>query len=353
MNLKLTHHDVNWVYNLYHLTGKGYYLKSRYPEVRLIQCLPTSNKGLKEDFLIFSGEWHDGLSCSTKEGTLGEVLVINLCTLAYISPLFHTISASNKFSFRFNNFADRRSTISRLDLINRESLEKILQPKVFVNKADSQLRAAHVILVYRPISLAFQAPKCVIKANDPCLPRISVAFKGSVVPEGIPIPEGTPFTQSLFVGIPSVEASSSQPVVKEEKEEKEKEEEEELEGIVDLSDSQDEYEVFNRPLSPKSTSAGLDHQQEVGVITLDKMGIQRKSKRSLLDLIESQPRKDALGKSIQPKLPPPPPKSPFSPPQPSFPSKPEPIDPKRKREQNGIEVLEAGRPRPTPEDETQ
>ena len=56
MNLNLTHHDVNWVYNLHHLTGQGYYLKSRYPEVRLIQCLLTSNKGLKEDFLIFYGK---------------------------------------------------------------------------------------------------------------------------------------------------------------------------------------------------------------------------------------------------------------------------------------------------------
>ena len=58
MNLNLTHHDVNWVYNLHRLTGQGYYLKSRYLEVRLIQCLPTSNKGLKDDFfLIFSGKW--------------------------------------------------------------------------------------------------------------------------------------------------------------------------------------------------------------------------------------------------------------------------------------------------------
>ena len=44
MGLGLTHHDVNWVYNLYHLKGQGYYLKYRYPEVRLIQCLPESNK---------------------------------------------------------------------------------------------------------------------------------------------------------------------------------------------------------------------------------------------------------------------------------------------------------------------
>ena len=29
MGLRLTHHDVNWVYNLHHLKGKGYYLKTR------------------------------------------------------------------------------------------------------------------------------------------------------------------------------------------------------------------------------------------------------------------------------------------------------------------------------------
>ena len=37
MDLKLTHHDVNWVNNLHHLKGQGYHLKLRYPEVRLIQ----------------------------------------------------------------------------------------------------------------------------------------------------------------------------------------------------------------------------------------------------------------------------------------------------------------------------
>ena len=56
MNLNLTHHDVNWIYNLHNMKGQGYYFKLRYPEIRLIQYLPISNKGLKEDFLIFSGE---------------------------------------------------------------------------------------------------------------------------------------------------------------------------------------------------------------------------------------------------------------------------------------------------------
>ena len=36
MRLGITHHDINWVYNFHHLKGQGYYLKSRYPEVRLI-----------------------------------------------------------------------------------------------------------------------------------------------------------------------------------------------------------------------------------------------------------------------------------------------------------------------------
>ena len=56
MGLNLTHYDVNWVYNLHHLKGQGYYLKTRYPEVRLISCLPDSNKGMNKDFLIVLGE---------------------------------------------------------------------------------------------------------------------------------------------------------------------------------------------------------------------------------------------------------------------------------------------------------
>ena len=76
MNLNLTHHDINWIYNLQHLKGQGYCLKSRHSEVRLIQCLSISNKGLKEDFLIFSGRWHDGLPCLVKEDEPGGKLTV-------------------------------------------------------------------------------------------------------------------------------------------------------------------------------------------------------------------------------------------------------------------------------------
>ena len=91
MNLNLTHHDVNWIYNLHNMKGQGYYLKSRYLEIRLIQYLPISNKGLKEGFLIFSGKWHDGLPCPTKEGAPGGGPTVNLYFLVCAFLLFPLI----------------------------------------------------------------------------------------------------------------------------------------------------------------------------------------------------------------------------------------------------------------------
>ena len=101
---------------------------------------------------------------------------------------------------------------------------------MFVNEVDNQLRAAHLILGYTPISHAFQAPKCVIKARDPRLHRISVAVEGFLLPKGA----------SLSKGVPLV-GSSSCLVVEEEEEKTEKEEE-----VVELGSSEDEFEVFNR-----------------------------------------------------------------------------------------------------------
>ena len=215
----------------------------------------------------------------------------------YISLLFLTISASDKIFFHFNDSANKCSTKPQSSLVNKESLDRILRSEVFVNEAEGQLRAAHIILGYTPISFAFQAPKYVIKAKDHRLHRISVAYKGFLVPEGIPIPEGTPLTQPLFVATFSVGVSSSQPVLQEEEEEKEKEEEEKSpEGIVDLSNSSDKFEVFDCLLSPESTSADLDNQQQADINTLDEMDIQRKAKRGLMELIESQLGKDVPGK---------------------------------------------------------
>ena len=73
MGLGLTWHDVVHMYECHKLASVGYYLKSRSEEVRLISCLPKSNKGMKDDYLIVLGEWNDSLHCPTQVGDPGVV----------------------------------------------------------------------------------------------------------------------------------------------------------------------------------------------------------------------------------------------------------------------------------------
>ena len=61
------------MYEFHSLADAGYYLKSKSNIVRLVSCLPKSNKGMKVNFLIASGEWHDGLHYPTREGEPGGV----------------------------------------------------------------------------------------------------------------------------------------------------------------------------------------------------------------------------------------------------------------------------------------
>ena len=66
MNLGLTWHNVVHMYKCHSFANAGYYLKSWSDVVRLISCLPKSNKGLKDDYLVASGEWHNSLHCPVR-----------------------------------------------------------------------------------------------------------------------------------------------------------------------------------------------------------------------------------------------------------------------------------------------
>ena len=151
-----------------------------------------------------------------------------------------------------------------------------------------------------------------------------------MVLEGVPLPTSTPFTQPLPVTILSAGVPSPSPILQGGEEQEDK-------GFVDLTESTDEFEVFNQPSSPKNLP--------------DKMSIQRKPQKSLLELIENQPGKGEPGKSTQSRLPPPLPRSPPRTPQPTLLSRTEQADLKRRREQKGKDIIETGRPRPTSEED--
>ena len=65
LGLGLTWHNVIHLYEGHKQKRAGFYLKSQSDTVRLISCLPMSNKGMKDDYLIASGPWHDDLPCPT------------------------------------------------------------------------------------------------------------------------------------------------------------------------------------------------------------------------------------------------------------------------------------------------
>ena len=212
-----------------------------------------------------------------------------------------------------NGFANKNAIIPNFNLVNQPSLDKTLKAEVFIH-TDGQLRVAHLILDYILISKSFQAPKCIIKAKDPHLHRISVAAPGFLTTD--PIPKGTLTTNPIPEGMPKValppqhttgKAISSHPAIRKEEEQKEEE-------VVEVSDSEDEFEVFNRPLSLKASTGDLGHSsptqsnQNRRVIPIpNNMGIQRKQRSTLQELLESQPGENALGKVPQTRLPTPPP----------------------------------------------
>ena len=130
---------------------------------------------------------------------------------------------------------------------------------MYVNESNGQLRAAHLILGFNPISRAFQTLRCVIRAKDPRLHCISVAYEGFVVPEGIPFPRHTPLTQPLPVATLSAGVPSPSPILQIEKE---KEEEQEEESFVDLTESTDNFEIFNQPSPPKNVLESKGNPKE-------------------------------------------------------------------------------------------
>ena len=118
------------------------------------------------------------------------------------------------------------------------------------------------------------------RAKDPRLHRISVAYEGFVVPQGVPLPRYSPLIEPLPVASLAAVATSFPPIFQvEEEEEVEREEE----GFVDLTSLTDDYEVFNQ--SSPSPNVPED------------MGIQRKPQRSLQELLENQPGMGEVGKS--------------------------------------------------------
>ena len=181
-----------------------------------------------------------------------------------------------------------------------------------------------------------------IKARDPQLHRISVAYEGFIVSEGIPLPQYTSRTEPLFVASVSAGPSSPLPSLKRKGTQRGRKKGKGEEAVVTVSESSDDFEIFDQPTSPEEDP--------------DEMGTQRKPQKSLMELMEGQPGKSAPAKtipsqasSLPARSPPPTPRPPpRSSPQPAFPSA---AEQKKRREQKGKEVADTSKSRPTREED--
>ena len=117
-------------------------------------------------------------------------------------------------------------------MVNEANLTRILQSKIFLH-TDGQLRAAHVILGYKLISSSFQSPKNIIKAKDPRLKQINVAVLGFLTG---PLLEGT-HQAMLPVQLIAEERATSSGLAREE----------ELVKIIEVTDSEEDFEVYDQP----------------------------------------------------------------------------------------------------------
>jgi len=139
---------------------------------------------------------------------------------------------------------------------------------VFVDEADNQVRVAHKILGYDLIQKSFAAPKQVIRANDPCLQKITVVEHGFLIPEGSPVPEGIPLASS---------SSSHQAA--------------EAESDLDLPE--EGFGVFGQASPSEDLSGDLGDPDlseadllSAGTSSKVEMGFKRKPQASLFNLIE-------------------------------------------------------------------
>ena len=59
-DLQLSHHNINHMYSLYGSKKTNYYLKVRDMSVRLISCLPDSNRNSAGEFVWVRSNWFVG-----------------------------------------------------------------------------------------------------------------------------------------------------------------------------------------------------------------------------------------------------------------------------------------------------
>ena len=100
-------------------------------------------------------------------------LVFLVSILSHMSSRAIIVNDLTVISFS-DVFADKDHVASKLSLINVLALNYLLKSEIFVSE-DGQLRAAQLILDYKPLSRIYQDMGQVLRVGNPYLARIDVS----------------------------------------------------------------------------------------------------------------------------------------------------------------------------------
>ena len=193
-------------------------------------------------------------------------------------------------------------------MVNVQALNYLLRSEIFVSE-DRQLRAAHLILDYEPLSRAFVDVGQAIRAGSPRLARIDVSKPGFLAQRDLP-PVQLP-TQCVLqdVAIPGEGINSSHSSLEAEIDRFHLNKEGEVSiRLIELSDSGSDLDRFSATHSPRLVVARIDTSQEI-----EEEGMDLKPRSGLRGFMSNrnkgQSSKDAPKEQVPAKLPSPPPPS--------------------------------------------
>ena len=172
-------------------------------------------------------------------------------------------------------FADKVHTAPRINFVNVPALNYLLRSEIYVTE-DGQLRAAHLVLGYQPLSSSYQAVGHAIRAGSPRLARIDVSVNGLLAPDDLPpivlpavrhprIVEQLPPPEEPGVAVPTEgHTESSRLSLEEEIDEFYFEEEVQQDPVVELPDPEGEQDRNSVVGGPIIISCSEDSSDEEG-----------------------------------------------------------------------------------------
>ena len=166
---------------------------------------------MKDDYLIASGAWHDGLPYPVREGDQVGYLRVKFYSKKsrFFDPNHVVTSLTSCFLLMMNfsfltifclsaTFADKTHVAPRLSFTNVATVNYLLRFKIFISE-DRQLQAVHLILDFQSISKIYQDVGNAIRVSDPRLSRIDVSRPNFLARDDLP-PVALPIPQILPLG---------------------------------------------------------------------------------------------------------------------------------------------------------